>query len=160
MQHADEGEQAPGGVEINFDLAGKPVHQGLRAFIVQAAAAHIDGLNLAWRRVPDRLVIALADHVIITDHAPERGQREDMGDDRPVVFTTHRKDEAAIHGRNFQLVGSAFFVTHCAERVLIDQIEDRDCALVLDIGRRAADGIVEFNIDKTRLLVSHRALAD
>ena len=46
VQDADQREQAPRGVEVELDLAGQALAQQLGAFVVQAAAAHVDGLDL------------------------------------------------------------------------------------------------------------------
>ena len=47
MQDADQGEQPTRGVEVDLDLAREPLAQQLGAFVVQAAPAHVDGLDLA-----------------------------------------------------------------------------------------------------------------
>ena len=76
MQHADEGEQAPRRVVIDFDLAGEAFAQQLGAFVVDAAAAHVEGFDLRRRRGADGFEIALADQKVILDHAAERRERK------------------------------------------------------------------------------------
>lgn len=80
IKHTDKGEKTARSIEIDFDLAGKPVHQSLRAVIVNAPPAHVDRLDLAGGGAY-RLVIAFADQEIILDDAAERRQRQDMGRD-------------------------------------------------------------------------------
>ena len=49
MQNADQGEQAAGRVGVDLGLAFKPLLQHPRAFVVNPASRHIDGLDLSWR---------------------------------------------------------------------------------------------------------------
>ena len=129
-------------------LPGEPVHQRLRAFVVQAAPAHVDRLDLAGRRRADRLVVALADHVIVLDDPPERRQRQDVGDDRLAALARDREHQPALDQRQLQPVGPVAGIVDRAEAVLLDEVEDGDGALVLDIGRRAADRFVELDVDQ------------
>src|SRR3981189_2216923 len=46
VQNGDQREQPAGGFEIAPPLAVQPFHQGARALVVNAAAAHVDGLDL------------------------------------------------------------------------------------------------------------------
>src|SRR3974390_2295915 len=46
VQHADQREQPAGGLEIAPPLALQALLQRSRAFVVDAAAAHVDGLDL------------------------------------------------------------------------------------------------------------------
>src|SRR3546814_12666670 len=46
VEHADQREQAPRGVEIDLDLAVETFDQHLRRLVVQRAARHVDGLDL------------------------------------------------------------------------------------------------------------------
>src|SRR5882757_3651949 len=54
-----------GGLKIDPHLALQPLLQRARAFVVNAAAAHVDGLDLVGRRGADRLIIAVANHEIV-----------------------------------------------------------------------------------------------
>src|SRR4051812_36195495 len=58
-------EDTPGGVEIHLDLAIEAVAQEMRAVIMQAAPAHVDGLYPRRRRLANGRVIALADLMVI-----------------------------------------------------------------------------------------------
>ena len=70
--------------------------QQLRAFVVQAAPAHVERLDLRWRRVADRLEIALADEKIILDHAAERREREHDLAVLRAVLEADVEDEAVL----------------------------------------------------------------
>src|SRR5688572_27011630 len=58
-QRADQREQPARGQEIDCDLALKAFAQQGRAVVMQAAPAHVDGLE-ARRRIVQRRIIALA----------------------------------------------------------------------------------------------------
>src|SRR4051812_17507214 len=72
MQDADEREQAPRGFEIDRHFVLQALHQELRAFVMQRAAAHVDRLDAIGRGGADRLVVAVADHEIILHDSPQR----------------------------------------------------------------------------------------
>src|SRR6185437_7743655 len=72
VEHADQSEQTPRGVEIDLDFAFEPFLQKRRTIVVQAPAAHIERLDLRRRRGTDRRKIAFADDEIILDDAAER----------------------------------------------------------------------------------------
>src|SRR5688572_25530720 len=69
MQHADQGKEPPRGGEVGFDLALEPFEQQLGGFVVDAAAGHVDRLDLARGGATDRLVIAVADREVVADRA-------------------------------------------------------------------------------------------
>src|SRR5690606_8953314 len=87
VEYADEGKEPPRRVEINLDLAGEPVHQRLRAFVMQSAPAHVDRFDLAGGRGSNGLVITLADEEVVLDDCAERSQRQHMRYDRAAIFT-------------------------------------------------------------------------
>src|ERR1700730_14606478 len=60
VQHANQREQAAGGVVVDRHLAGEALGQQLRAFIMQGTAADIDCLDLSQSLVAGRLVLGLA----------------------------------------------------------------------------------------------------
>src|SRR5688572_8697814 len=74
VEHADQREQAPRGVEIDVDLAVQCALQQLGRFVVDRAPGHIDGLDFMLGPCPHRFEIALADREIIADRAAEAGQ--------------------------------------------------------------------------------------
>src|ERR1700688_3138922 len=78
VQHADQREQPAGGFEIDPHLALQALLQRARAFVVDAAAAHVDGLDLVRGRSADRLIIAVANHEIVFHDSPERRQRQQV----------------------------------------------------------------------------------
>ena len=145
VQHADEGKKPPGGVEIQLDLALQPFLQGLRTFVVNTAPAHVDSLDTVRRCRLDGLVIALADHEVVFHDPPEGRQRENMGGNRVAVFKGDIEDESFLGNGERQLVGAAVMPDRL-EMIFLQQVENGDCALVFDIGRGAADALIENNI--------------
>src|SRR4029077_15686885 len=77
MQDADQREQAPRSVAVELDLAGEGLAQEIGAFVVQAAPAHVDGLDLRGRGGLDGMVVTFADLEVIFDDAPEGRQCQD-----------------------------------------------------------------------------------
>src|SRR3546814_3113567 len=77
VEHADQREQAPRGVEIDLDLAVETFDQHLRRLVVQRAARHVDGLDLLRGRRADRLIIAVADREIVADRPAKAPEAED-----------------------------------------------------------------------------------
>src|SRR5262245_21704723 len=74
-----------------------------------------------------------------------------MGDDRGLVGGAHLEHEAVAHHREMQPVRPAL-VADRRERVLLEQVVDRDRALVLDVGARAPDRVlVERDLDEVLL---------
>ena len=86
VQDADQREQPARGFEIDPHLALQALLQRARAFVMDAAAAHVDGLDLVRRRGADRLVIAVADHEIVLHDPAERRQRQQMRHHRRAVL--------------------------------------------------------------------------
>src|SRR5689334_15490296 len=56
VQYADQREEPARGFEIDPHLALQPFLQRARTFVMDAATAHVDGLDLVRRSCPDRLV--------------------------------------------------------------------------------------------------------
>src|SRR5215469_3957771 len=151
VQHGDEREQVAGGVEIDSDLVLEALDQEIGALVVQRAPAHVDRLDLARARGADRLVIAVADDEVVLDDALERGERQMMGDDRLLVGGAHLEHEPVAHHREMQPVGPAV-VPDRLERVLFEEVVDRDRALVLDVGAGAADrALVDGHLDEAAI---------
>ena len=93
MQHADQSKKAARGVDIDHHFFLEPLHQYSRTVIVDCAPAHIDGLDLVGRRGTDRLIVAIADHVVVLDDPPQRRERKQMCDDRRAVLKPNIKDQ-------------------------------------------------------------------
>src|ERR1700688_3453083 len=70
VQHGDQREQPARGFEIDPHLALQPFLQRARALVVDAAATHVDGLDLVGRGGADRLVVAVANHEIVLHDPP------------------------------------------------------------------------------------------
>src|SRR5258708_29221645 len=56
MQHADQREQAAGGVEVERDLIGDAFHKQRGAFVVERPSAHVDRLDPSKTRTADGLL--------------------------------------------------------------------------------------------------------
>jgi len=76
VQDADKGEQSPRSCLVRPQLAFEPLKQHARALIVDAAASHIDGFNLRWRELFDRVEVSLTNLEIVFDDLSERRQRQ------------------------------------------------------------------------------------
>ena len=70
MENANQGEQSPGRIRIDLYFIGQTFLQDFSALVMQAAAAHIDGLDLRRCRCLDRFVITVADHEVVFDDGP------------------------------------------------------------------------------------------
>lgn len=108
-------------------------------------AAHVDRLDLAWRRGADRLVIAFADQEIILDDAAEWRQRQDVGGDILVVLRLDREDQLGIDERYMQPVRPALMPGRL-EGVFFDQVKNGNGAFMLHIGRGPADAVVQYHV--------------
>src|SRR3546814_15272114 len=93
VKDADQGEQAPRGVEIDLDLAVESPDQHLRRVVVQRPARHVDCLDLLCRRGADRLIIAVADREIVTDRAAEAPKAEDHRFERRPILAPDIEDQ-------------------------------------------------------------------
>src|SRR5665213_119484 len=153
VQHADQREQPARGFEIDPHLAFQPLLQRARALVVDAAAAHVDGLDLVRRRGPDRLVVTVADHEIVLHDPPERRQRQQMRHDRRGVLFADIEHQPVAGDADMQRERALARALR-REQILFDQIVDRARALVLDVGSGAPDRfLVERHRDDAVLLV-------
>lgn len=67
MQDADQREQPAGRIHVDLNFIDQTITQQFSAFIVQAAARHIDGFDLRRCHGLDGVKIAFADHEAIFD---------------------------------------------------------------------------------------------
>src|SRR5215475_3165577 len=138
VQHADQGEQATRGIEIDHHLSLESFHQNTRTVIVNGAPAHIDGFDLVGSRSPNRLIVTVADHVVVLDDAAQRRQREQMRHHGRVVFEPNVENQTiAIYAQVKRV--RTIVVSDWCKRVLLEKIVDRDLTLVLDIRIGSAD---------------------
>ncbi len=156
MQHADQREQAPRGVEIDVDLALEPLHQDVRTFVVQPAPAHVERLDAVGRGGADRLVVAVADHVVVLHEPPQRRERQQMRDHRRAVLAADVEHQPAAGDAQVEREGPLLRALR-REAVLLDEVVDRDRALVLDVRVRAPDrALVERHRDQAVRLFARR----
>ena len=147
VQHAQEGEQPPRGVEVDLDLVRELIPQQLRALVVQAAAADVDRLDARRARRADGGVVALADQEIVAHDAAEALQRHREPVELPALDGANLHDEAALLEADLQ-VEWTLVSRRGREAVLLEKIEDRHRALVLDIGGAAHHAaLVEVDLD-------------
>src|SRR5712672_1900615 len=137
MQDADEGEQAPCGLEINRHLVLEALHQKLRAFVVQRTAAHIDRLDAIGRGSADGLVIAVADHEIVLHDPPQRRQRQQMGHHRRIVGIADVEHQAVAGDAQVELEGPARLAFR-RDRILVERHRHQPVGLARgwSLGRR------------------------
>ena len=96
MQDADQGEEAAGGLVVYRDLALQPLGQHARALVVDAAAAHVDRLDLGGGEAFHGVVVALTDPEIVLDDLAEGRERQVELRRLPVAFAADVEDKAAI----------------------------------------------------------------
>src|SRR3546814_12528220 len=89
VEHADQREQAPRGVEIDLDLAVETFDQHLRRLVVQRAARHVDGPDLLRGRRAERLLIAVADREIVAYQLAKATGATHDGMERRTLHTSH-----------------------------------------------------------------------
>src|SRR5438874_6087456 len=153
VQDADQREQPPGSFEIDSYLALQPLLQRARAFVVDAAAAHVDRLDLVGRGGADRLVVAVADHEIILHDPPEWRQRQQLRHHGRAVLAADVEHQPVACYREVQRE-RALARPFRREQILLDQIVDRNRPLMLDIGPGTPDRfLVERHRDDAVVLV-------
>src|SRR5262249_54444455 len=86
VQHADQRKQPARGIKIDRHLALQPLHQDVRAVVVNSAPPHVDRLNLVRRRGANGLIIAVADQVVVLDDAAQRRERKEVRDNGGTIL--------------------------------------------------------------------------
>ena len=132
MQHADEREQPSGGVGVHRHLAAEPLAQQFGAFVVQAAAPHVDRLDAARRSGADRLVVGVADQEVVLDDAPQLLQRQIEVGQRRIAGIAHLESEARAVDLQVEMEGPRE-VARRGEAVLLHQGVERGAPFVLDL---------------------------
>src|SRR5690349_21663274 len=132
VQGADEGEQPAGGIEVEVDLARKPLAQELGALVVQTAAAHVERLDLGRAELLDGGVVAFAHQEVVLHDLAEGRERQDDVAQLDAGGRMDAEHQPLLEDADMQLVG-----TGCAadqrEVVLLHEVEQRHRALVLDL---------------------------
>ena len=127
--------------KIDFDLALEPLLQKPAAVIVEAAPAHVDCLDAARRRRLDRFEIAAADQEIVLHDLAERRQREAEHGALHLTVIGDVEHQPVVLDREVQVIGPGAALDHL-EGVLLQKVEDRDLALMVDIGRQRAQAVL------------------
>ena len=90
---------------IDHDLAVQPRLQLFGALVVKAAPAHIDRFDLAGRGSAQSLIVAVASHQIVFDHALQRRQADGVG--AREVLAVDVEHQTIVLKRQLQPVASA-----------------------------------------------------
>ncbi len=125
-RHATESEQAARGVDVDGDLALEPLQQDLRAVMVNGVPPPCRSpLDLCRCRGADRLIVAVADQVVILHDPAQRRQRKEMRDNRfAVSFVAGcRIPDGCCQDAQLQCVRSAV-MAGWGKAVLFEQIVD------------------------------------
>src|SRR5215831_9850520 len=125
IKREDQGEKPPGGVEIGLDLAFEAFAQKLRAFVVHAAPSHVDGFDALGYSLADGRIIALADLVIVLQHAAERRHGQQHAPMLALILQPHIENQARLRVGEDQMIGAARRTLRC-EIILFQEIVDRD----------------------------------
>ena len=151
MKRADEREETPGRVEIDFHFALQALLNEFRALIVNPTARHIDGLNLVLGIVANGLIIAFANHEIIADDAPKRVHRQQESVDWLVSLSSDIEDQFPILHGKMEGVWS-FVMFDDLKAVRFNQIKDRDPAFMFGVGSRRCKRLaINFYTDQPML---------
>ena len=141
MQNADQGEEAAGGVEIDVDFFLQPLAEQFRAFVMEAAAAHIEGFDPRRARSLDRRVIAFAVHEIILHGLAEQPERQRHFFERLIIRVADIEDQPVVFGADMQMIGAGE-AARGRKVIVLQQIEDRHRPLMLDIGIAADHAVL------------------
>ena len=123
--------------------------QQFGGLIMQATPPHIDGLDLGGAGGSDGLIIAFADHEIIAHHPPERGERQDMGDQTVAAQGADVETQLVIDHRQRQRIGAALIMAGQSKVVGLDQVINGDRPFMLLFRRGSADGYI-IEIDRSQ----------
>ncbi len=123
------------------DLAFEPLGQDAAAFVVQAAASHVDGLDARRLRAANGLVVAVQHHEVVLHEPLEGRQRQMMGHGLLARRIGDRENEAIVGEADRELVGSVAAAFE-REGVGVEKVVDGDLALVLDVGVAARNRVL------------------
>lgn len=147
MKAANQREKTPSRVVIELNFILKALAQDIGAFVVHAAARHIDGLNLRRGGIADRVVIALAQHEIVFNDFSKRRHGKMHLAQRGAAVAPDIEHQAALYIGQVKLkrpLAGAIGL----EKVFLQQVIDRDFTLVLYIsGRRRKGALVKLDLD-------------
>jgi len=105
---------------------------------VEPAPAHVDRLDLIGARGANGRVVAVADQEIVLDDAPQRAERQVMRDHWRAIGKLDVEHQPVAGDRQRKFVRPTL-VTAGMERIVFQQVVDRDRTLMFDVGVGAAD---------------------
>jgi len=123
LERTDKGEQSARGGEIHFRFAGQAFLQQGRAFVVQTAAAHVDGLDPCFEAFQRGGFVGVDQQVIVLDEPPERPKRQADGGNRAIRGIAQIETEPAFLQRKAQQQGTR--TAGQGEPVLLLEVVDR-----------------------------------
>src|SRR4051812_2016151 len=149
VQHADQGEQPPRRVEVQLDLAVEAFLEQLGRLVVDRAAGHVDRLEALGRIGADRFEIAFADREIVAHRPLEAGEAEADRLERAAFLVLDLDGEAIV--LDAQQDPERSFLALGPKEIVLEQVEDRDLALLLDLVAAADDRpLVKLDVDDPR----------
>src|ERR1700680_2235951 len=107
MQHADQREEPPRGIEVELDLAREAFLQELRALVMKRPPTHIESFDLLGRSLADGFVVAIADYEVVLDYTPKRRERQHHLAMRQIIGHANVEDETVLLDRQNQIVWAA-----------------------------------------------------
>jgi hypothetical protein len=100
MEDADQGKEPARRGEVGFHFPFKPLQQKLGRMIVNPAAGHVDGLDLARAGLANRLVIGIANREVFPDGALEAAERQNQQFQQlPLFVRNFHRQPAILHGQ-------------------------------------------------------------
>src|SRR5262249_15341712 len=109
-------------------------------------------------RSPNRLIVTVADHVVILDDPTQRREREQMRHHGRVVFEPNVENQTIAIYAQVKRVRTVVVSDRC-KRVLLEKIVDRDLTFVLDVRVGSTDRFfIEDYGDQASLCTSGRGL--
>jgi hypothetical protein len=138
-------EQPARRIEVHLDLSFETFAQEARAFVVQAAAPHVERFDLRGRRIADRLEVTAADEKIILDEAAKRRERQHDPAMGLTALELHIEDETILGDAQNEPVRPPW--RSCwVKMISLQQVINRDLAFLLDLTCTAHDRLlVEFD---------------
>lgn len=115
------GEQPTGGVEIDRDLRGETRLQKLGRFVVNGAAAQIDGFEPGSARAMKGVGVAIADQDVILQDPSKGAERQIVTDGGRSVLGSDMEGQLCVRQCQGETIGSPM-VTDWDEAVVLQEV--------------------------------------